>query len=360
MSEIIADMFLAVPAPSDGAPGAAAEHWSREPIDFSPLKLIDADVRLKTPALNYRELRAENARLEFKLVNGVLDIKRLDGTVFGGAFALKGRIGTAEKAPETGQAKFPVEVTGADIHRLLGDLAGIDTVEGRANVTMSLTGNGRSSFELVSALAGKGRIEVSDGTVKGIDLGRINARLKRLDRPTDLLSLLRTATSRGKTKFTTMNGTFTIAKGVVTTRDMHMVAEGGEGRAAGTADLPGWLVDLAAEFRLTDHPKAPPFEMQLKGPLDSPRRIFKANKLQAYLMQRGVSSMLEKFLPRRKSGARSSPVAAPAPKKQPASAPKKQPAPAPAPAPKKPPAPQPKPPPSPEDFIRDILKGLGG
>ena len=365
MSEIIADMFLPVPAPAkspaakaspapgDGAPGAAAEHWSREPIDFSPLKLIDADVRLETPALNYREFRAENTRMDVKLVNGVLDIKRLDGTVFGGAFALKGRISAAEKAnapgQAPGQANVSIEVTGVDIHRLLGDLAGIDAAEGRANVTMSLAGAGRSSFDMVSALAGKGRVDVTDGAVKGINLARINARLKRLDRPTDLFSLLQTAMSGGKTKFTTMNGTFTIAKGVVTTRDMHMVAEGGEGRAAGTADLPKWLIDLAAEIRLADHPRAPPFEMQLKGPLDSPRRIFKADKLQAYLAQLGVGSMLERFLPRRKSGTGSSPTAAPA-----------APAPAPAPAPRTEPAPQPAPPPSPEDFIRGILKGLGG
>ena len=366
MSEIIADMFLPVPAPAktsaakaspipgglapgDGAPGAAAEHWSREPIDFSPLKLIDADVRLETPALNYREFRAENTRMDVKLVNGVLDIKRLDGTVFGGALALKGRISAPEKAnapgQAPGQANVSIEVTGVDIHRLLGDLAGIDAAEGRADLTMSLTAAGRSSFELVSALAGKGRLDVTDGAVKGINLARINARLKRLDRPTDLFSLLQTAMSGGKTKFTTMNGTFTIAKGVVTTGDMHMVAEGGEGRAAGFADLPRWLVDLAAEFRLTDHPKAPPFEMRLKGPLDSPRRIFKANKLQAYLVERGVGSMLERFLPRRGSGTGSSPTAAPA---------------APAPAPRTQPAPQPAPPPSPEDFIRNILKGLGG
>ena len=357
MSEIIADMFLPVPAPAkspaakanpapgSAAPAAAAERWSREPIDFSPLKLIDADVRLKTPALNYREFRAENTRLDIKLINGVLDIKRLDGTVFGGAFALKGRISAPEKANAPGQANVSIEVTGADIHRLLGDLAGIDAAEGRANVTMSLTAAGRSSFDMVSALAGKGRVEVTNGAVKGINLGRLNDRLKRLNQPTDLFSLLQTAMSGGKTKFTTMNGTFTIAKGVVTTRDMHMVAEGGEGRAAGIADLPRWLIDMDAEFRLTDHPKAPPFEMRLKGPLDNPRRIFKANKLQAYLMQRGIGSVLERFLPRRKSGTGSSPTAAP---------------PAPAPAPRTEPAPRPKPPPSPEDFIRGILKGLGG
>ncbi|MEE8548234.1 MAG: AsmA family protein, partial [Alphaproteobacteria bacterium] len=364
MSEIIADMFLPVPAPvkspaakaspipggsapGDGAPGAAAEHWSREPIDFSPLKLIDADVRLETPALNYREFRAENTRMDVKLVNGVLDIKRLDGTVFGGALALKGRISAAEKANAPGQANALIEITRVDVLKALGDLAGIDAVEGRANLTMSLSSAGRSGFDLVSALAGKGKIDVADGAVKGIDLGRINEKLKLLNLPINLLSLLQTATSGGKTRFTAIDGTFTIAKGVVTTRDMRMIAEGGEGRAAGTADLPKWLIDLAAEIRLADHPRAPPFEMQLKGPLDSPRRIFKADKLQAYLAQLGVGSLLERFLPRRKSGTGSSPTAAPT-------------APAPAPAPRTQPAPQPAPPPSPEDFIRGILKGLGG
>ena len=57
-------------------------------------------------------------------------------------------------------------------------------------------------------------------------------------------------------------------------------------------------------------------------------------------MQRGVGSLLEKFLPRRRSDAEPAPTAAPAPRTEP--------------------APRPKPPPSPEDFIRGILKGLGG
>ena len=85
-------------------------------------------------------------------------IRRPDRAVVVRCFALHGRLIAPEPAIAPGHANISIEVTGADIHRLLGDLAGIDTAQGRANVTMSLNSNGRSSFELVSALAGNALI----------------------------------------------------------------------------------------------------------------------------------------------------------------------------------------------------------
>ncbi len=113
--------------------------------------------------------------------------------------------------------------------------------------------------------------------------------------------------------------------------------EGGEGRGVVVAELLPWLIDMNAEFRLSGHPKAPPFGMRLTGPLDNPRRIFKTNRLQAYLVQRGIGSVLKRFLPPKSAGP-TAPIPPQPSQQQPQ---------------------QPQPLPKPEDFIRDILKGLG-
>lgn len=361
-SEIIADLFLPLPAGAAPAPEvtggakagpaapaapsrAPAERWSREPVDLSALRLFDAEVKLASVALNYRNFRVDSPRMDVSLANGVLDARRIDGAMFDGAFALTGRIGAPKTAEGAAEASLDIEITGADLGKALSEAAGIDAAEGAVNLGMELMSAGRSGYEMVSALAGKGALEVKDGVIKGFDLAAVNERLKNLKQAVDFLTLLQAAMSGGSTGFSSLAGTFEIAGGVARTEDLRMTAEGGEGRAEGVADLPRWLIDLKAEFRLSDHAAAPPFAMRLEGPLDEPRRVFDVNKLQAYLVERGVGKLLRKVLPGVEGG--SSPGASPA---APAQAP-----PQPQPRPKR----EPKSP-SPEEFIRDILKGLGG
>ncbi|MBZ0325638.1 MAG: hypothetical protein K8F57_05510, partial [Alphaproteobacteria bacterium] len=73
---------------------------------------------------------------------------------------------------------------------------------------------------------------------------------------------------------------------------------GKRGAAAGRAEtrrpvyLPRWTMDMNAEFRLTEHPDAPPIGMRMDGSLDAPRQTFDLNKLQSYLVSRGVGRLL--------------------------------------------------------------------
>ncbi len=365
LSEIIADLFLPVPkdaaraadepgaagagpAPEAGRLSAPAERWSREPVDLAALKLFDADVKLESVALGYRDFRVEKPRMDVSLANGVLDVGRIEGAMFDGTFAFTGRLSAPQTAGGAADASLTLEVAGANLRKALFNAADVDGLDGTVTLTMELASAGRSDFDMVSALRGHAALDVKDGVIKGFNLSAVNERLKNLSTAVDFLTLIQAAMSGGSTRFSSLAGTFDIADGVVRTRDLRMIAKGGEGRATGVvADLPRWLIDMKAEFRLTDHPSAPPFGMRLKGPLDEPRRIFDANRLQAYLVERGVGALLQKVLPGITGGtpSRTSPSATeqqtPPPQQQPR------------------PKPEPKRP-SPEDFIRGILKGLGG
>ena len=101
----------------------------------------------------------------------------------------------------------------------------------------------------------------------------------------------------GQTKFSTLDGTFKIDKGVMRTSDIKLVADAGEGRVTGFADMPRWQMDFNGEFRLTEHPKAPPFRMRAVGPIDNPKRLFDFQQLQSFILQRGIGSILRKALP---------------------------------------------------------------
>ncbi|MEE8280354.1 MAG: AsmA-like C-terminal region-containing protein, partial [Alphaproteobacteria bacterium] len=274
LSEIIADLYLPVPkdgaraadvAGAAGAGPAPAERWSREPVDLAALKLFDADVKLESVALDYRDFRVEKPRMDVSLANGVLDVGRIEGAMFDGTFALTGRIRAPQTAEGAADASLTLEVAGANLRKALFDTADVDGLDGTVSLTMELASAGRSDFDMVSALTGKAALDVKDGVIKGFNLSAVNERLKNLSTAVDFLTLIQAAMSGGSTQFSSLAGTFDIADGVVRTRDLSMNAKVVEGRASGVvAVLPRWLNDMKAEFRLPVHQAAPPFGMRLK------------------------------------------------------------------------------------------------
>ena len=156
---------------------------------------------------------------------------------------------------------------------------------------------------MIRSLNGFGSLSSRNGIVKGFNLKAVSDRLKNLDNAIDFLSLFSSSMGGGQTRFSTLTGTFGMKNGVVHSDDLRLVAEAGEVRAAGTANLPRWHMDFKGQFRLTEHRDAPPFDMRAVGPIDNPKRVYNFNKLQAYLLQRGIGTLLRKVFPgsRRKS-----------------------------------------------------------
>ncbi|HLF59455.1 MAG TPA: AsmA family protein, partial [Alphaproteobacteria bacterium] len=307
-SEIIADLFL--PPKPGGATGKGAgdaakggqapapaapagPHWSKEPFDFAALKAADAEVKLAAVALSYDKYRVDKPETQISLKNGVLNVPALKGTMFQGAFDMKGALDTSATPKLSGD----VTVSKANIHEALFSAGNVDVADGKLDFAMKLAGAGASPFDLVSSLNGNGSLQVVDGVARGFDLKAVSDRLKNINSAIDFLKVLTTSMSGGQTKFTKLDGTFTIDKGVVRTNDIDMQAEGGVGKGSGTINLPAWNLDMGVEFTLTDHPQVPPFGMRVVGPLDAPERKFETKNLEAYLVQKGVGTLLKKVLP---------------------------------------------------------------
>lgn len=311
-SEIIADLFLP-PKPAAaagknggagggqtaGAPAPGGQHWYKEPFDFSPLRAVDAEVKIATPALTYAAYKVDKPEVQLSLKNGVLNVPTLKGAMFEGAFDLKGSL----DANATPKLSGDVSISKANIHEALFSAGNIDIAQGKLDYTMKAGGSGASPFDLVSSLAGNGTIQVTDGAVRGFDLKAVSDRLNNIDDWIDFLKFLGTSMSGGETKFSKLGGTFTIDKGVVRTNDIAMQGDASTGKAAGTIDLPAWYIDMKADFTLTQHPDIPSFGMQIVGPLDAPQRKFDTRALEALGVQKGVGTLLKKVLPGEKGGA---------------------------------------------------------
>ena len=329
-----APAFIRVAATSPAASNAGAgARWSREKIDTAALGLIDATVDLSAQALLYDNIRVDAPKIAAVLKDRVLEVSRVSGAMFDGGFEMTGRL-DGRGVPK---AMSSLVIDRANVRKLLFDAAAFDLANGILSFRMELAAQGESQLDMIRGLAGTGRIDVIDGVVKGFDLRKVSDGLKNLNQVTGLLGVLSGAMEGGSTNFSRLDGTFKIDKGVMRTDDLKLLADAGAGNAAGYVDLPAWNMDMLAEFRLTEHPTAPPFRVRAVGAPDEPRRLIDFQALQSWALQRGVGRLIDKFVP----GAKQQPAPA-SPGEQPAQPPAQQPQQI-----------------KPADVLKDLLKGLG-
>ncbi len=315
-------------------PASAAARFSGDPVDLSALAALDADISLSARSLTYRNFRVDRPVIKAVLNDRVFTVNRLAGRMFDGSFNLTGAL----DATGVPRIEGRVKVDKANVGKALFEAAQFDILGGVLDFDLAVKAAGQSQRAMVASLGGNGRISVRNGVVQGFDLRAVSDRLKNLDRALDVLSLFGAAMGGGSTPFSSLDGTFRIENGVLRTDDLLLIAEAGEGRAKGSADLPRWKMDFASQFRLIEHPKTPPFGMTVKGPIDNPKRVFQFQKLQAHLLQRSIGGLLRRVLPRSRQ-----------PEQQPQPAQLEQ-----------QPQPQQQQPrrPRPEDILRGLLDGL--
>ena len=289
------------PRTTTGGGAAAAppgQRWSREPINTDVLGLVDANIDLKAEAVLYKTFRVDQPKIVAVLKDKVLDIQRVAGTMFDGGFEMQGKV-DGRGVPV---ASSSLTITKANVGKALFQAAEFDIATGILSFGMDLSARGRSQFDMISALSGKGNIDDVDGGVKGFDLKRVSDNLKNINQLAGLLGVLSSAMGGGQTKFSSLKGTFGIAKGTMTTNDLQLVADAGAGSARGFVDLPRWNMDMTADFRLTEHASAPSFRVRAVGPPDNPRRLFGFQALQSWVLQQGVGSWIKNLVPGANNG----------------------------------------------------------
>lgn len=257
--------------------GEASTRWSTAPLKLQALRPIDFDLALTGHSLAYGAWRLEQPNITALLKDGTLELRRVAGTLFGGAIEASGTLARGPTPSLSGK----IALLGADLKSALLDVAGASIVDGRFDIDGSFSASGATQAELVSHLTGDAQLRGRDGGISGIDLKATSERLNGVTRPADLITLLR-GSFGGRTGFSQLSGSFHMQNGIAKSDNLRLILDGGEGRASATVDLPLWTLDSRIELKLADA-NAPPLVLRLEGPLDGPRRIFEVKALEDYL-----------------------------------------------------------------------------
>jgi len=262
------------------------------------LRSFDADLNISARGLIYGSFSFEEPRIKLTLDDGTLDIQPLAGKLFGGDITLNMRV---EEGPVL-NVTAGISLTGADIERALVEAAAIDRVTGRFDMTGELATSGQSQLDMVSNLRGGIDFSATNGQLRGFDLAALSQRLENLGEGLDVLSLILTSLSGGATRYRSFQGSFDIENGVARTTDLAADLDAAQGSGEGIIDIANWQIDLRTTARLTEHPRAPPVGLDLRGPLDAPRRDLRTKELEAYLVEQAGAALLRRILPRETRG----------------------------------------------------------
>lgn len=268
----------AVPATADG------REWSRERLDFSALQAIDATLSVSAKKVIFSPYIADNVVLSTELDGGKLTLRELAGGLFGGTIRGSGRL----VSTGTPTMEMALNIKNADVRQAALTTSNIGQVSGVLDYETTLSSQGRSEFDLVSALQGAGRFTVRDGAVEGIDLPAVSEQLKKLDRAVDFLVLAQRAMNGGTTPFQSLTGSYVITDGVLRSDDVTLTSAVAAGKSSAVVNFPPQEMDAQSRFWLTEHTNSPPIGVRHVGPLHNPRMVLDVEKMQAYVLQRVV------------------------------------------------------------------------
>ena len=305
-------MVPAVPGAKPGFKRLAAvstDRWSREPLDLSALKSVDADIKLRAEALIYGNYTIDKADLAVRLDGGRLRLDRFAGGLFGGAVKASGSV--AATAP-------PVLDTTLSLQNLdvaKGLLAAIEEspASGRGGLELTLKTSGFTVSDMIAALEGRGGLSLA-----GLDVRKGAGKGTPLSAALGLVASLNSLSTLGRDKGRTdIGGSFEMRQGVARSNDLALSSGLGKGRASGSVDLPRWLIDVDGQVALSENvlglivnkgkPVSATLPFSVRGDLDAPRVKLDMSGLQGgglvipgldkALKKKGVGTLLETILP---------------------------------------------------------------
>ncbi|WP_299915912.1 AsmA family protein [uncultured Roseobacter sp.] len=207
--------------------GTPSSGWPKTQIDASGLAAFNGEIALSANSIDLGQfklgatqalLRNDRSRMVFEL----RDVQAYGGNV-AGEFVINNRSGLSVGGGLT--------AAGIQMQPLLTDAADLDRLTGQGDARLTFLGSGTSVDAIMRSLSGDGSINIGRGTILGIDLDR----------------LMRSGdTGGGTTVFDSLNGTWTIASGILSNNDLLLQLKNYQASGAGVVGLGTQTVDYTA------------------------------------------------------------------------------------------------------------------
>lgn len=228
--------------------GEAAEDtpagWSKEPLALESLKSVDTDITLTSPSIKVDNIVLSDASLAAKLSNGVLDTNINQFKVFGGLWK-----GDIDLNTSGGTPSLSIAMTGDSIlmQEIVQTFVGTDLMTGGGLFKLNVSARGNSLHDIMNSLDGELSANLSDGAIKGVNIGQLIRSASDLrasvSSGANLLSSLSLSPS-AQSDFSSFNSLLKIENGVANIEVMEILSSTFGANGLGQIDLGAQTLDM--------------------------------------------------------------------------------------------------------------------
>lgn len=161
------------PAETDAktkAPPAGGDQALFPAEQLGQLRQLDIDGSFSVGSLTLNNLKLYDARITIKAKDGDIRLNQKVGRFYQGN--LSGNLGLNVKG-KTPQVKVAQHVKQVQAESLVKDLIGEDRLAGTGNINLDVSGSGQTEKAIKRSLNGNLNFAFTNGTVKGVNLGRM-------------------------------------------------------------------------------------------------------------------------------------------------------------------------------------------
>ena len=196
---------------------AGADMSANGPWPFAPTRLpladhVDADLRLSVNEVLIGAVRLTDFGATGTIKDGGVTVNIGEATVFGG------KLGATIAARMNGDslvARVKATVDGALVQAPLKELLDIGGLSGKANANLAMDGSGATWGELFHSIVGSGSVAIANGTLDGIDMRQLAARM--IDPLAEPMP-----PGGGSAPFGRLAGTIAIANSILSSSDLTL------------------------------------------------------------------------------------------------------------------------------------------
>lgn len=288
LGDVVLDLGAAPAKSSKG-------RWSGDAIDMSWLTGANVDLQLEAHRLQYASWDLKTPKLDVQIKDGALTLKQLSAGLYDGRASVSGVMQVTDKGLVVeGQP----ELSAINLEPLVKSLAGNAIIKGKGSIDLkaNLKTIGVSQQDLIKNLSGQGSVTGQDLVLEGLDLTRFAKAMSSETKPGDtLMGVWKGATKGGSTAFETLDGAFSVEKGIIDLSKLDLDGQKAAIATTGVINAPKSTLKTAHTITLKDEPNVPPFTINIEGPLDNPAQTFAQGALTDYFARK-LNRKLEKIL----------------------------------------------------------------
>lgn len=267
--------------------------WSTDLFDFKWMDLVNGKFDFKIGRFHYKNINADDVMLSGNLQDSKLSIDSLRAVTMGAGVFSKviltgGTIPTLEVAAELSNIR---------IERFASLLPFLEPMSGLCNATVRLSTNGVNPSSWVSNMEGSVGMRGRDIEIHGFNLPGIIRAVNYVRTVANILDVVKRAFPGGDVLFNTMEGQWSIAKGVLGTTETKVSNDQADGTVTSHIDLINATMNTSANFVLKalDRNNPPNMIIKVTGDISNPTLDFDTSPLEQYVSNKTSEKLLENY-----------------------------------------------------------------